>query len=341
MQRADGAVYRKLSGMTWPKALLPEKDEQPRFLFGISTPETAKFAAVAAMTARVFQSIDPEFATACLDAAQRAWRYVRSHPAMQTDWVAGDDQGSGKYLSSEVDQEPALLTDVDDRLWAATELLLTTHDARFYRYVRRHVPQFAFTLFEWKDPSPLALLTYLQYSTARRTDPRGTRHITQQLLRRVNRVLQTVTRSGYHIANDRFVWGSNKMTAEEGITLFYAYKLTGNAAYRNAAIDQIDYLLGRNHFGLSFVSGIGENAVQHVCHLFAHAAGIPIPGLLVGGPNEEAQCGIAPKGLGSLSYIDHADSYATNEYAIDYNASAIALMAMLVGEAGTQSPVSH
>jgi len=399
LQREDGAVYRKVSGMSWPKKATPDQDDQPRFVFGVSTPETAKFAAVAALSARIFQAIDLEFARACLAAAQRAWRYLALHPTMQVDWVDGDDQGSGKYLYSEVDQEAALLTDRDDRLWAAVELFVTTQDEHFHRYIRAQIPHFSLTLFEWKDPSSLALLTYRNATvgwgkrgkgemakwvkkenlpfrlpdaqTPRRSDSvspfplfavdpltslgrasqrtfkrnpmdsRNVRHIQTQIVRRADRALKTAKRSGYRIANDQFVWGSNKMTAEAGITLLHAYTLTGNPAYWRAAIDQVDYLFGRNHFALSFVSNVGERSVQHVCHIPSRVAGITIPGLLVGGPNAAAQCGIAPKGRGPLSYIDHEESYATNENAIDYNASLIALITMLVGEDAGQRTESH
>ncbi len=54
---------------------------------------------------------------------------------------------------------------------------------------------------------------------------------------------------------------------------------------------------------------------------------------MVGGPNAKAEDGIAPKGLGPLSYLDDERSYATNEYAIDYNASVIGLIGMLMAEA--------
>jgi endoglucanase len=340
LQRKDGAVYRKVSGMNWPKQSAPDNDTQPRYVYGISTPETAKFAAVAAMSARNFHSIDAAFARACLAAAQRAWHYLEQHPNVQVDWVEGDDLGSGKYLFSEVDQEEALLTDADDRLWAAVELFVTTQQERFLPYIHAQIPRFGFTLFEWKDPSALALITYYHHATSREFNRKVTDYIQTQLEKKAEHILKIVKQSGYRIANDRFVWGSNKMTAEEGITLVHAYKLTGNIAYWQAAVDQVDYLFGRNHFGLSFVSGIGEHAVQHVCHIPSRMAGITIPGLLVGGPNAAAQCGLAPKGLGPLSYIDHEESYATNENAIDYNASAIALIAMLVGEETQQQTES-
>jgi endoglucanase len=54
---------------------------------------------------------------------------------------------------------------------------------------------------------------------------------------------------------------------------------------------------------------------------------------MVGGPNARAEDTIAPKDRGPLSYLDDARSFATNEYAIDYNASAIGLMGMLMAQA--------
>lgn len=340
LQRKDGAVYRKVSGMNWPKKVTPDQDDQPRFVFGVSTPETAKFAAVAAMSARVYQASDPAYSQACLSAARRAWSYLEQHPTMQVDWVESDDQGSGKYLYSEVDQEEALLTDADDRLWAAVELFATTKDEQFQRYVRTQVPNFSFTLFEWKDPSPLALVTYYRLDSTGRSDRRNAHHIQAQIVKRADQILKTIRQSGYRIATDRFVWGSNKMAAEEGITLVHAYQITGNPLYWRGALDQVDYLLGRNHFGMSFVASLGERSVQHVCHIPSRVTGIAVLGLLVGGPNAAAQCGIAPKGRGPLSYVDHEESYATNENAIDYNASAIALIAMVVSEDERQRTTS-
>jgi len=38
------------------------------------------------------------------------------------------------------------------------------------------------------------------------------------------------------------------------------------------AIEQLDYLLGRNHFNQSFVTGVGSKPVQQVNHLFGHDA---------------------------------------------------------------------
>jgi endoglucanase len=328
MQRSDGAIYRKLAGKKWPLIVAPNEDTQPRFIYGISTPETAKFAAAMAIAARVYAPLQPQQSTLYLKAARQAWDYLQTQSAMKVDWVDGDDSGSGKYLASEIDTEPSLRIDTDDRLWAAAELFITTKESQFDRYFLQHLPT-DYTLFEWKNPSALGMVNYMSDATSPAKEIKL--KIAQQILTRADALVKKVSTSGYHLANQRFIWGSNKMTATEGLTLILAYRMTDGTAYRQAAIDQIDYLLGRNPFNQTFVTGIGTHPVQHVNHIFARARKITIPGLLVGGANSVAQDGIAPKNRGLLSYVDDEKSYATNEYAIDYNAELIALMSMVDG----------
>ena len=332
-QRPDGAVYRKLSGRQWPNEKAPDEDQQPRYVYGITTPETAKFAAVMAMAGRVYQPLLPKQAERYTNAATQAWQFLQSQPSMQVDWVDGDDSGSGKYLFSEIDNEESLNTDTDDRLWAAAELSITLHQPQFEQYFAAHLKKMDYTLFEWKDPSSLGMVDYLLQKdgdriAADRPKPALKRLIRTKLLAHADKLLQQIDQNPYRLANARFIWGSNKMAAEEGITLAYAYQLTHDVRYLNTARDQIHFILGRNPFNQTFVSGICANPVKNVNHLFARVKNIYIPGLLVGGPNSGAQDGIAPKNQGVLSYVDNAKSYATNEYAIDYNASFITLIAL-------------
>lgn len=333
MQRWDGAVYRKLSGQNWPKEVAPDQDSQTRYIYGISTADTAKFAAALAQAARVYRDTQPEAAQRYLDAAVSAWTYLKSQRRPRVDELQTDDQGSGRYLYSSTDSEPSLLTDDDDKLWAANELFLTTENQDYLQYVNRQINRQDYTLFEWKDPSVLALSSILLHSgeagSASYSDSLK-RTVKAKLLIRADLALETVRESRYRIANSRWIWGSNKLAAEEGITLFLAYQITGKPDYLTAATDQLDYLLGRNTFNQAFVSGIGTHGVQHVNHIFARSQQIKIPGLFVGGPNALAQDNIAPKNQGSRSYVDDDHSYATNEYAIDYNASLIGLIGMVV-----------
>lgn len=328
MQREDGAVYRKLAGQYWVGNIPPEEDTQPRYIYGISTPETAKFAAVMALASRNFQAIEPQLASKYLSAAKLAWQYLLQQPEMKVDWVFGDDSGSVMYLASEYHQEASLTTDVDDRLWAAAELYITTGNQTFNDYFVSNLDQVDYTLFEWQDPSALGLINYLKQNR-QPVAPEVISKIKHKIKQRAAAIIQRVQASNFNIANERFIWGSNKMAAESGITLIYAYQLTQNRDYLNGAIDQLDYLLGRNHFNQTFITGIGTNPVENIEHRFVRAKDIDIPGLVVGGPNEDAIDNLVPINQGQLSYIDSERSFATNEHAIDYNASVISLMVNL------------
>lgn len=328
MQRVDGAVYRKLSGAKWPKLIAPEDDHQTRYVYGISTPETAKFAATMAQAGRIYRRHNDPSAAGYLAAARRAWDYLSTRKDQYIDTAKGDNSGSGPYVASKTDRESALTHDRDDRLWAAAELYLTTNEAQYHRVFSRLAKHTPYTMFEWKDPSSLGLLSYILNQKAGK-DEALAKVFVARLLERADTVLNAVQSHPLGLANHRFVWGSNKMTAQGGVTLAFAYLLTYDQRYLRAAARQLDYLFGANAFDKSFVTGLGANPVRHVSHIFVRAHGIDVPGLLVGGPNELAQAGIAPKNSGALSYADDARSYATNEYAIDYNGTLITLMSLL------------
>jgi endoglucanase len=328
MQRSDGAVYRKLSGAQWPPIVSPNEDSQPRYLYGPASSDTAKFTAAMAMAARVFQPYDNKLAQRYLKASLKSWHHLEQIPSQKVDWVEGDDSGSGKYLYSKVDNEHILTHDIDDRFWAAAELFITTGEATYENYLLTHISELTYYLFEWKDPSPLGMLDYL-FHLGKQGNPMLIDTIHELVLKRAEELQQNVDSGGYRIGNHRFVWGFNKMVAEDGITLLYASRIFNNSKFLVSAQGHVDFLLGCNPFNQSFVTGVGEKRVRHVHHIFSRAVKRDVPGLLVGGPNEKAQAGIAPKNKGLLSYADNELSYATNEYAIDYNSSLIALLALI------------
>lgn len=141
MQREDGAVYRKISGAKWPEQIPPWLDRQPRYVYGVSTPETAKYAATLAFAARVYKRYDDQLAGRFLASAQKAWGFLATQSQQFIDWRNEDDSGSGPYIRNEYDQEAALATDVDDRIWAASELYLATQSPKFYQYIETHYPK--------------------------------------------------------------------------------------------------------------------------------------------------------------------------------------------------------
>jgi endoglucanase len=105
--------------------------------------------------------------------------------------------------------------------------------------------------------------------------------------------------------------------------LIVAHRLTGTPLYLRRAVDNLDYLLGRNPTGYSFVTGFGDRTPQHPHHRPSEADGLdaPVPGWLAGGPNPGRQdrCDY-PSALPALAYLDDVCSYASNEVAINWNA---------------------
>jgi endoglucanase len=240
------------------------------------------------------------------------------------DWMLKLQRQDGA-IYRKIGGAACLLFDWDDRLWAAVELSISTRQRKWDSYIEARLPLAPVRIFECKDPASLALVHYALHSGSR-ANPTLRNGVVAAILSHAANLLTQVDGNIYRLANQRFVWGSNRMTVEEAIILLDAYAITADIRYRYAALDQIHYIFGRNHFGKSFVTGVGAQPVLHVSHLFARAAGINIPGLLLGGPNELEQSGIAPRLAGPLSYADDARSYATNEYAIDYDASLISLI---------------
>ena len=123
------------------------------------------------------------------------------------------------------------------------------------------------------------------------------------------------------------------MAADYGKYLLIANEFTHDRAFVDAARDNLHYLLGRNAFSLSWVTQLGQNSYQHPHHRPSGSGQQPgpWPGLLSGGPNAGRQDGVIselPKGTPPAKvYADQLASYASNEIAINWQASLVFLLA--------------
>ncbi|MCX7725250.1 MAG: glycoside hydrolase family 9 protein, partial [Chitinispirillaceae bacterium] len=160
-------------------------------------------------------------------------------------------------------------------------------------------------------------------------------------------ILTTLKNSAYSISmkSSDFVWGSNGVAANQGMAFAIAYLATGKEDFRNAALDMLDYLIGRNPTGYCFVTGYGDKSPMFIHHRPSAADSIkePVPGFLVGGPNPALQdttsCGgnYYPSKLPALAYIDSVCSYASNEIAINWNAPFVFLVGAIEAIYGRSS----
>ncbi|MFF4273428.1 glycoside hydrolase family 9 protein [Streptomyces sp. NPDC001536] len=333
-----GMAFHKIHDANWTGIpTRPEQDAQQRELHRPSTAATLNLAASAAQCARVFRPYDAAYADRCLAAARRAWTAAQANPALYAP--DSDSTGGGAYGDTRV---------TDEFYWAAAELYATTGESAYRDAVTSsswHTSADAFTAygFGWADTAALGRLTLA-------TVPNG---LTASDLTRVRASVTSAADShlsrmaaqGYAvpIPADGYFWGSNSEVADNAIVMAVAGELTGNGRYRTGALEAMDYLLGRNAIGQSYVTGYGEKDSRNQHHRFwAQQADASLPnppaGSLAGGPNDDLQDPVAQERLAGCApaacYIDDIGSYSTNEVAVNWNAP----LAWLAAYAAERTP---
>lgn len=321
MQRRDGSLYRKVAGKKWPGNVSPEEDDQPRYVYGITTQDTANAAAALAMAARDFKSADLGYSVKSLMAAEKAWSFLESRSDMIIQHSDSDVSGSGEFI------DPKATTDTPYRLWAAAELYVSTGKDKYHDYFRQHLTQVPLQKFSWMNPVMQGAVDYLLY--AKSPDPKTVDVLKQAVLRVADAVESNVDADAYSVGLPKYGASSNQEIAERGIVLMDAYRLTGKTEYRDAASRLVSYFFGVNPLGMTYVTGFAGKSVSHPTHRWMQASSKLIPGYVVDGPNEAATDGKTPQGQGVSSYVDDAAAKSVNESKLLNNASLACLLALL------------
>jgi endoglucanase len=314
-----GMVHHKIHDEKWTGLpLAPAADPQQRYLYPPSTAATLNLAAVGARCARVYARWDRAFASKCRAAAETAWNAARQHPAL---YAPAGGEGGGAYDDSKV---------TDEFSWAAAELFATTGKASYKKFVTTSLE--AADGFSWQETGGLADLALARVPWRLSIVDRW--NVRRRIAQAADAYLADLRAQGYanpyKPADGKYVWGSNSGTANNAMILAIAADLTGRPAYRSAALESLDYLLGRNAVGLSYVTGYGERSSHNQHHRFwAHALNpafpSPYPGSLAGGPNSGLQDPVAQRNLQGCApakcYVDEIGSYSTNEVAVNWNSA--------------------
>ncbi|WP_181957476.1 glycoside hydrolase family 9 protein [Streptomyces paludis] len=319
-----GTAFHKIHDVNWTALpTRPERDAEVRELHRPSTAATLNLAATAAQCARVYAPYDAAFAARCLDSARRAWTAARANPNLIAP--DSDSNGGGAYGDSTVS---------DEFYWAAAELYATTGEAAYRDAVTAspwHTSSGALTAFGfgWADTAALGRLTLATVPTG--LPAADTARLRASVTTAADTHLATMAGQGYAVPlpSTAYYWGSNGQVAGNAVVLGTAYDLTRQPRYRAGAIEALDYLLGRNALGQSYISGYGTQASRNQHHRFwAHQADASLPnppaGSLAGGPNSGLQDPVAAERLRGCApaacYIDDIESYSTNEVAVNWNA---------------------
>ncbi len=320
----DGGAYHKLTSADFSGFVMPEADNSKRFVVKKSVTATLDLAATAAYASRLFRKFDgtmPGFADSALAVARKAWTWARQHPLDYYRQADLNKSFTPAINTGEYGDGSA----ADELFWAGAELYLATREDSFYVAVGPAKFPASFGAPSWNNVTALGMysLADARFEGYSRIDPDSIAKVITTSAAPF-RARADTTAYGVPMGSNEFGWGSNSMDANDGMLLLQAFRHTGDSSYLRAAVGALDYLLGRNATGYSFVTGYGSNTPMIPHHRPSTADGVrePVPGLLVGGPNpgQQDKCVGYPSILPALSYLDVECSYSTNEIAINWNA---------------------
>ena len=329
----EGMAYHKVADADWTGLPLdPAADPQERVLYRPSTAATLNVAATAAQGARLWAPYDAAFSARLLEAAETAYAAAKATPdlyAPAPDGALDPNPGSGPYNDAQVS---------DEFLWAAAELFITTGDKQ-YRADALASPLdpeklFPETGFDWGSVAPLAVMDLATVPS--KLTAGELKAVRGALLAGADGYLEDQQAQpfgqAYGPEDGEYVWGSNSSILNNMQVLGTAFDVSGKVAYRDAVLESMDYLLGRNALNNSYITGYGDvfSKNQH-SRMYAHQLDPSLPnppaGTVSGGPNSTPSASdpvfapLYPQGCApQFCYIDDIGSWSTNELTINWNA---------------------
>jgi endoglucanase len=325
---SDGGVYHKQTSERFEGSILPQNQTMERYLFAKSTPATMGFAAVMAKASQIYRPFDSLFANSCLKASQKAWEWGNKNPDIKFENPPGVQTGQYGFLG------------FDDEIQVASVYLYLVTQNQKYLQKAKEFPFKAGAPW-WGDLS--AFSVYSIVSAPDNSIPDSLKQsVIAAFLKSADEMVLKGDSSSFGVAMGLtdFHWGSNHTFANHGMHLLKAYRLNPKPQYLKHAVSNLDYILGKNPFNLSFITGAGKSFAKDPHHRQMEADGIsdPIPGFLVGGAHDGGQ-DVGPEawkckeyrtiGKPALGYIDHKCSYASNEVAINWQAAVVYLLGAL------------
>ncbi len=223
----SGAVYASVSSVDNKTA------GYILYIDSITMEATIHFAATMAKFSYLYQSCDREFATLCLQAADRAYRYAEN------------------YLA-DVPQE--------QYFFAAAELYRATGSYRYHNVVKNYLaqneePDMGNDFVFW------GCVTYL--STKQKVDMDLCASLAQNLVRQ-GEIISYASKDSKLLVNTDETRGGNSALLRDMMRLAVVDHIITNHEYATVLENHIHYMLGRNLQSISYLDGFGGHSYQEV-----------------------------------------------------------------------------
>ncbi len=337
MQDTDGGLYHKLTTPNFESFIAPSECKQQRYVVKKTTAATLDFAACMAMASRIYKEYEsefPGFSAQALEQAEKAFAWAKAHPNEEYDQNKMNasfdpDVVTGAYDDKVFD---------DEFYWAATELYFATGKNDYRDEALSKKPS-AYSPASWGNVAELGMLSWMNLTDENSISDKSIADgYKEWLIEYVKPYAEAAETSCFlspagNSPKD-FFWGCNaEGCCWRGVQMLYVFKLTGDANYKLNAQRCMNYLLGQNATGYCYVTGFGTKPSCHPHHRLSESnPNGTLPGFLVGGPNpgqQDKDYVEYPTRIPDESYIDNSGSYASNEIAINWNATLVALAGWL------------
>ena len=363
LQREDGGVYHKVTTAQHAAFVMPEEDLGQLYALPVSSMATADFSAVCALAARIYKAYDQDFAERLEKASKKSYWWLMSNPEF-LGFRNPEGCGTGEYGE---------WSDDSNRFWAACELYALTGEKKYHEdlvtLLEKHFP---LTALGYGEVGGFGVLSYLLSKQGKSADllSKFFNAIVTDAAQRVR--VSEECGYGVAMADWEYGWGSNMGVMRQGMIFAIAdyfglgekvkeasktatmpkrWVWPGQTAepyvqgprekrgwsMRDHAAAELDYLLGCNALGVSYVTGNGENAYKYPHLRPAHADGIEacMPGMVSGGPNrhrqDERAKELVPEGTPAMKcFADDVECYSLNEITIYWNSPAVFTLAYLL-----------
>ncbi|MCH5350104.1 MAG: glycoside hydrolase family 9 protein [Oscillospiraceae bacterium] len=330
MQRSDGGVYHKATTALHAPFVMPEEDTAQMYVFDVSSMATADLAAVTALASGMYREYDMNFSDRLFEAAKRSLEWLDRNPEF-IGFHNPEGNNTGSYGERDDDS---------NRYWAYAEMYALTGDKQYHDKMMSLMGKgFPLTGLGYTEMGGFGSLAYLLSSHEK--DDRTEGMLKKAFKDTAAKLKEVSDKCGYGVAMEArdYHWGSNMTVMKNGMIFAINDRLNGDSSGKEYAARQLDYLLGVNALGISYVTGHGEFRCNypHLRPAFADGIEECIPGMVAGGPNgrpadpfaeEVIKAGTPPM----KCYVDDTASYSLNEITIYWNSPAVFVLGYLCDE---------
>lgn len=321
---STGGVHHKVTCANFPGYVMPQFETQELIVTPVTTTSTADFCAVMAMAYEYYKDIDKDFSELCLERSKLAYKFLEENPNLI--FKNPTDITTGEYGDT---------SDRDERYWATAQLFKATGDSKYLTDFENMANSIVCSGFDWTTVGEYGNIAYLTADSELK-NPDIIEKISNAVIKSADSLVTISNNDGYNVSVSKFNWGSNMTISNNGMNLYFANSINENADYINTANEQLNYLLGKNALGTSFVTGFGTVSPENPHHRPSMKSEYAVEGMLVGGVNQNLEDNFAEALLyeepSAKCYIDNAESYSTNEITIYWNSPLVNLLSYVMDE---------